>query len=208
MIVLIAIAHAREARRAGVETVPVTSIAAIVEHRARAPKPTATALKARFATLARLEKRGMTLLPARFGVTVETARELKALLAPHVPTLARALDDVRGRRQMTIRVRGTSPVFDRRSGARYLAALARAAKLPEADALRRAVAKYVVDERIEPAPRAGFRGTVHHLVDARDVQTYLAAASAAAERAPGRFMLTGPMIPFAFVPALAAEDVR
>lgn len=206
MLVMIAVAGAREAKRAGLDTVAVKSIAAIVERRARAPKVTAGALKARMALLARLEKQGLTLLPARFGTTAATPAELRKRLAPQAQALAEALARLRQRRQMTIRVRGTRPAPNRRSGAAYLASLARAARLPEADPLRRAVATLVVDERVEPSARAGFLGAVHHLVDTGDVAAYADAAAAAARRAPGTFVVTGPMIPFAFVPALDAGE--
>ena len=206
MLVMIAVAGARAAKRAGLDTVAVKSIAAIVERRTRAPKVTARALKARLSLLARLEKQGLTLLPARFGTTAATPAALRALLAPQAPALAEALARLRQRRQMTIRVRGTRPAPNRRSGAAYLASLAGAARLPEADPLRRAVAEFVVDERVEPSPRAGFLGAVHHLVDTRDVAAYPSAVARAARRAPGTFLVTGPMIPFAFVPALDSGE--
>lgn len=205
MLVMIAVTGAREAKRAGLDAIAVKSIAAIVERRARAPKPTATALKARLALLARLEQQGLTILPARFGATAATAAELRALLEPQAPALARALAHVRRRRQMTVRVRGTRRAPTRRSGAAYLASLARAARLPEADPLRRAVSALVVDERVDSSPRAGFLGAVHHLVDTRDVDAYVDAAAAAARRSRGSFVVTGPMMPFAFVPALERE---
>ena len=109
MIDLIAITTTRDARKAGVHALTVKSIAAIVERRARAPKPTAPALKARMAGLARLEKQGLSLLPVRFGTTAATRAELASLLAPHARVLAAAVERVRGRRQMAGRVRGKGP---------------------------------------------------------------------------------------------------
>jgi hypothetical protein len=78
----------------------------------------------------------------------------------------------------------------------------KAARLPEADVVRRAVAAFAVDERTDTDARAGFLGAVHHLVDAVDVPRYLAAVSATALAHSGALMVSGPMIPFAFVPEM------
>lgn len=200
MMIVIAIAGAREARRAAVDAVTVKNIAAIVEERATAPKPTERALKARMSRLAALEAAGLTILPVRFGTTVASATELRALLRPQAAVLEKALADLRGRRQMTVRVRGERARLSRRTGVAYLASLARAAKLPEADPLRKAVASLVVDERVESGARAGFAGTVHHLIEARDAAAYRAAAAAIQRARPRAFVVTGPSMPFAFVP--------
>ncbi|MDQ3171182.1 MAG: GvpL/GvpF family gas vesicle protein [Acidobacteriota bacterium] len=204
MMVVIAIAGAREARRAAVDAVTVRSVAAIVERRATPPRISARTLKAQLARLTKLEKLGLTVLPVRFGTVVQTTAELRALLAPQADSLGRALVHVRGRRQMTVRLRGARTAPSRASGAAYIAGLARAARLPEADGLRRAVEGLVVDERVDATPRAGFAGAVHHLVDARDVGAYRAAVAAAQKKSPRTLVASGPMMPFAFTPDPAA----
>ena len=142
------------------------------------------------------------MLPVRFGTIVESAAELRTLLAPQAAALAEALALVRGRRQMTVRVRGGRAPLSRESGAAYIAGLVKAARLPEADVLRRAVAAFVVEERVDTAARAGFAGAVHHLVDAHDVDAYRAAVAGVQRTSPRRFVASGPMIPFAFTPGV------
>lgn len=200
MIIVVAIAGAREARRAEVDAVMVGNIAAIVDERATAPKPTERALKARMKRLAALEAAGLTILPVRFGTTAASAAELRALLRPQAGALEKAISRLRGRRQMTVRVRGAHARPSRRTGVAYLASLAKAARLPQADAFRKAVASLVIDERVESEARAGFAGTVHHLIEARDLAAYRAAAAAIQRAQPRTFLVTGPAIPFAFVP--------
>ena len=203
MMLVLAIADARAARRAAVDAITVKSVAAIVEQRASMPRVTERALKRQLAQLARLEKLGLTILPVRFGTSVRSVPELRALLGPQAAALSDALARVRGRRQMTVRVRGARAPLSRASGASYIAGLVKAARLPEADALRRAVSGFVVDERVDTAARPGFAGAVHHLVDADDVDAYRAAVAGVQRAAPRRFVATGPMMPFAFTPDAA-----
>lgn len=200
MLVVVAIAGAREARRAAVDAVMVKRIAAIVEHRATSPQPTERALKARMARLTALEAAGLTVLPVRFGTTVESVAELRALLRPQADTFERAIEKLRGRRQMTVRVRGAQPPVSRRTGVAYLTSLAKAARLPQADPFRQAVAPLVIEERVESGARAGFAGTVHHLIETSDAAPYRAAAAAVQRAHPRTFVVSGPSIPFAFVP--------
>lgn len=205
-MVVIAIAAARDAKRAGVEAVVVKSLAAIVQRRAKAPAPTERALRAQAAALATLERQGLSLLPVRFGSIVKDEAELARLLSPMSASLKQALAMTRGRRQMTVRVRGARPNTPRTSGRAFLSARAREARVPEADPIRKAVAALVAAEETGPA-RAPYAGAVHHLVDAANVAPYIAAVTALQRRAPGRYVLSGPMPPFAFtaVADLAGE---
>jgi len=200
MIDVIAVTTAREARRAELDAVTIKTIAAIVTQRARAPRVTARAIQARLAALSKLERQGVTILPARFGTVAATPEELRERLAPRAAALAAALAHVRGRRQMTIHVAGRRPAPDRRSGAAYLASRARAVRLPEADPARRAVRDFIVDERVESSTRGRRLGAVHHLVEARDIDAYVDALAALPAPMRRRFSVTGPMPPFAFVP--------
>lgn len=62
------------------------------------------ALRAHDAVVRRLQEVSEALLPIRFGQTVPDETALVELLAPRQPALARALEEVAGCRQMTLRV--------------------------------------------------------------------------------------------------------
>ena len=206
MIVVIAVADARAAKRAGADAVTAGSLAAIVRRARSVPAVSERALKAQAAALARLEKQGLSLLPVRFGTAVRDETELRKLLGQLAPQLRQALSLTRNRRQMTVRVRGVRAEAPRTSGRAYLAARANAARVPEADAVRKAVAPLVIAEQLSDA-KPPFLGAVHHLIASRDVATYAKAVAAVQRDAPGRFLLTGPMPPYAFAmtPDIHAE---
>ena len=199
MIVVIAIADARKASRAGVDAVSGKALAAIVERRRSRPALNEKSLRAQAAVLGDLEARGLTILPVRFGTTVRDEAELKALLEPMERTLKPALKLIEGRRQMTVRVRGARAAAPRSSGRAYLAARAKAARVAEADPVRRAAKDLIVAEQTGPG-RGPFSAAVYHLVDARNVERYLAVIEKVERRSPGRFVVSGPMPAFAFTP--------
>lgn len=200
MIVVIAIADARAVKRAGADAMTVGSLAAIVRHARTAPAVSERALTAQAAALARLERQGLSVLPVRFGTAVRDEAELRKLLAPLAPQLRKALALTRNRRQMTVRVRGVRADAPRTSGRAFLAARAKAARVPEADAVRQAVAPLVIAEQVSEA-QPPFLGAVHHLIASRDVNTYAKAVAALQRQEPGRFLVSGPMPPFAFAMA-------
>ena len=197
MIVVLAIADARAAKRAGADAVVAGSLAAVVRRARRAPTVSERALKAHASALARLEQQGLSVLPVRFGTVVRDEAELRKLIAPLAPQLRKALALTRNRRQMTVRVRGVREDAPRTSGRAYLAARARATRVPEADVVRRAVAPIVVAEQLSET-KPPYLGAVHHLIESRDVDRYAKAVAAVQRGAPGRFLVTGPMPPFAF----------
>lgn len=196
-MIVLAISTARDAKRAEVDAIAVKSLAAIVQRRKSAPPVTEKALRAQAEALSKLEARGLSFLPVRFGTVVRDEAELKQLVAPIAKPLADALALTRGRRQMTVRVRGTREPAPRTSGRAFLAARAREARVRGADPIRKAVARLVVAEQTGP-PRGPYAGAVHHLVDERAVPTYIAAVAAVQRLRPGRFVMSGPMPPFAF----------
>ncbi|HUF22768.1 MAG TPA: GvpL/GvpF family gas vesicle protein [Vicinamibacterales bacterium] len=202
MMVVLAIADARDAKRAGVEAVTVKSLAAIVQKRSKAPAVSERALKAQAAALATLEAQGLAFLPVRFGTVVRDEAELTRLLTPMAASMKKALSLTRGRRQMTVRVRGTRAKTPRTSGRAFLAARVREARIPEADPVRKAVAGLVTAEETGPA-RGPFCGTVYHLVEDRHIARYMSAVEAVQRRTPGRFVVSGPMPPFAFTTVAA-----
>lgn len=197
MLVVIAVARARDAKRAGVEAVVVKSLAAIVQRRARAPQVSERALAAQAAALAKLEAQGLEFLPARFGTIVSDEQELERLLAPLVTPLTKALALTRGRHQMTVRVRGTRAEAPRTSGRAFLAARARQARVADADPVRKAVAGLVAAEQTGAA-RAPYTGALYHLVDDSHIGDYMAAIQRVQRRMPDRFVVSGPMPPYAF----------
>src|SRR6266849_1030829 len=78
--------------------------------------------------------------------------------------LLEALELVRGREQMTLRVFGEAPPADRRSGTAYLESLRRSRSLPELDPLRAALEPLVRAERTE-VHRGPLLASVYHLID-------------------------------------------
>lgn len=182
---------------------PIAVLAAPVR---AVPLSTEDALREQHAVVVALARRVDPLLPARFGSRV-TAAGLDASIRPSVEILAAALDRVRGRRQMTVRLIGpAAPPPARgshRTGTAYLAERRAAHAIPpEAAPFCAAVDGFVVDRRVQPG-RGGVRTTLFHLVACGHVEQYLAAADAAAASiAPWRAVVTGPWPAFAFAPEL------
>ena len=187
------------------------TLAAVVSEVRRPPSPSAANLRRFERTLRGLAERFPALLPARFG-TVMQAAELMFVLASRGPTLSRALQAVRNRVQMTVRLvtprvqaRQNRVAVDQRvartssSGRDYLIARARAAAaertIPEFEPLRAAVMPWVRDERVE---RQGGVSTVYHLIPRGATERYRKALerAAAAEGVPA--IVSGPWPPHAF----------
>lgn len=203
-------------RRPPIDVIDVAGIRVAVERRVDRPPLDADALRAQYRVVSRLGTRAQALLPVRFGALVERS-ELERIIRRRRGMLTGALAAVAGRQQMTVRIFGTprrqtpaaSPAAVR-SGADYLRARAAAARPPtppESEAIRRAVAPFYVDERIEPGP-PGVLVTIHHLVPRGAARRYrAAAAAAAASGARHRVEISGPLPPYAFVPDLWADAI-
>jgi len=166
------------------------------------------ALRRQHAMVTALAEQIDPLLPARFGSRIPAGR-LGATLRPSVPVLLKALEHVRGRRQMTVRVIGPRPLTMPRhpatSGTAYLTRRRSAALAlpPELAPLSTAVQPFVVDQRMQPG-RAAVRATLFHLVRREDVAAYRRALEAALPAiSPWSAVATGPWPPFAFTPAFA-----
>lgn len=170
------------------------------------PLSTEDALREQHAIVTALADRVDPLLPARFGSRI-TPATLDASLRPSIDVLVAALDRVRGRRQMTVRLIGPPAPPARRGPARtgtaYLKERRAAHSVPaEAEPFCAAVHRFVVDRRVQPG-RGGIRTTLFHLIPREHVEEYVAAAGAAAESiAPWRAVVSGPWPPFAFAPEL------
>ena len=147
---------------------PFWALAGEVE---KPPELTAETLRAHEAAVRRLAEACAAVLPVRFGSVVEqvdfSGREAELL---------EALELVRGREQMTLRVYGEEPPLDRRSGTAYLESLRSSRSLPELDPLRAALAPLVRAERVE-ARGGPMRASVYHLIDRGSAPGYLRAIS-------------------------------
>jgi len=166
---------------------------------------TRAALEGHAKVVARLAAAVDALLPARFGSVLDRSR-LETLLDQEADALLSALERVRGREQMTVRVyarprpqsRPRAPAGAGR-GARYLAARLRAVDTDrEASlaALRRAVAPLVRDERTVLHDEPPLVASVYHLIDRGRSRAYRARLKTA--RLPVR--ASGPWAPYAFAP--------
>lgn len=187
------------------ETADYDGIHVVCERRTASPPAEDAELRVQHALVVAIAERAPAVLPARFGSLIEK-RQLTALLAQHELEIRDALQQVRNRVQMTVRVLGAAPLRPPAaarmalSGRDYLERARRAASPPlPRPALRilSAVQPYVVTER--RAPGAGrLLATIYHLVERTHVTPY---TKAAGRRRPG-VILTGPWPPFAFSPQL------
>jgi hypothetical protein len=198
-----------EFERHQVEFIPVSGVVAAVERSASRPTPSEAALRIQHEIVLQIAARVDGILPVRFGASVDE-RELAQLLAVRHAAIKDALDLVRGRVQMTIRIRNQASVEPvagaRQSGAAatgtaYLEARRAAAvqSLPaEAAAATRAVRHLVAAERHDGTRPPAW--SVYHLIERGRVCDYRAALSHAADT--GSATVSGPWPPFAFSPDL------
>lgn len=181
---------------------------AAVERIAERPRVSEAALRAQHDVVMQLAAAVDELLPARFGSFMDEG-ELRQLLALRRKIIDEALDLVRGRVQMTVRLKedaaASSPpapaLTARTSGTAYLEArrAAAAPRLPmSATALSAAVGHLVVAERAERSPGL-HSASIYHLVAKEDVPRY---TSAIWHLGAPDLSFSGPWPPFAFAPDL------
>lgn len=193
--------RAWQARGCRIESVAVGTIFAVCERRAAAPVLSEDELRRQHAIVIRIAGHVPSVLPARFGSLVDED-ELGTLVRQRASAIDEAMTLVRGRVQMTVRIRvkraekgrGARPA----SGMQYLEDRRRelSPRLPPStEAGLKRVAGHVVRERREPAPPASV--AVYHLVHREDVAAYRAALEGIAG-----LTVSGPWPPFAFVPQL------
>ena len=183
---------------------------AAVERRSDVPPPELGSLERHQRVVERLASRVPAILPVRFG-TLLTADEIEESLGPRQNAITDALDLVRGRRQMTWRLRGLPRRPARRppvassvlSGAEYLRQAARPAAAPLPPGLRQVrtllgplAAAERESSRAEALPPA-----LYHLVEGGVVERYVAASEAVRARF-AQLALSGPWAPYAFAPEL------
>jgi hypothetical protein len=182
---------------------------AAVERSAERPAVSEGALRIQHEIVIRISASVDDALPVRFGARVEE-QELGQLVAMRRDVIQRALDLVRGRVQMTVRIRGQeasedrvapSPTAPPATGTAYLEARRAAAArplTPTAMAVAAAVRHLAVSEKIDaPANRTSI--TMYHLIDKHLVGDYHDALSALQS---STLAVSGPWPAFAFAPDL------
>jgi hypothetical protein len=150
-----------------VRALPAGALFALAGEVDQRPQLSADAVRAHDATVRRLAAACPALLPVRFG---SIADELD--FSGREAELLEALELVRGREQMTLRVYGEPEQADRGSGTAYLESLRRSRSLPALDPLRAALGAAVRAERTEPHG-GPLIASVYHLIDRGSAPEYL-----------------------------------
>lgn len=171
-----------------------------------APPPplSAGALRAHEAAVRRIADGAQACLPARFGCSAPDETSLSAAIAGREAELLEALELVRGREQMTLRVHGALAALPSEAGpgTRYLEGRRRASKLPELEPLRSALSGLVRAERLEPHEESGLLASVYHLIDRGAAAPYRRAVESSALGGL-RVTLSGPWPAWSFAPELS-----
>ena len=198
--------------------ITVDRISAVAGEVRRAPAPGVRNLRRYAAVIESIAAKVPAILPARFGTTVPDAAELTFILRSRRATLRERLRAVRGRAQMTIRLTGSDPLnesyggqtpvtgrtgvrppYEATQGTEYLQRRreigARARAVPEFEAIRGVVRRYIKDERVE---KRGGVVTINHLVPRGAALRYRDAVERAARDNEVRLIVTGPFPPYAF----------
>lgn len=212
-----------------VEFVRAGAVHAAIERRDSAPSATEASLRQQHAIVARIAGEVESVLPARFGMLLE-AGELEAAVARREPAIVEALALVRGRRQMTVRLRHGAlagratpdgaaaqpaplshgePGRVPQSGTDYLEARRAAAALPAALREVCLAVRHLVEAEVHGPARGAIPPAVYHLIDRRDDARYRAAVDRVRPGGGGggqsagggsEILVTGPWPPFAFTP--------
>jgi hypothetical protein len=193
-----------------IEFMPLRGIYAAVERRRTQPRISEASLRGQHDVVVKLARKCEAILPVRFGALVDEG-ELERMVNAREELLGAALETVRNREQMTVRLftddeRRIAPPPAGTSGTAYLKAR-RAAATPKltrlASSIRRAVAPLAAQERLD-AGRGRMQLAMHHLVDRGLSGDYEArvARVVSRSRASDTVVVSGPWPPFAFAPEL------
>ena len=184
-------------------------VAAAIEHIAAPPPLSEASLRVQHEIVLRIAAVVDEILPVRFGAAMELD-ELHRLLISRKAVIDEALDLVRGRVQMTIRARQSTPAprsapvqsrSGKVTGTAYLEGRRAAAVQLPSTATAPAIARVravVVAERHDTSSR-GNTASTYHLIERGDVQRY---RSALTDLDPAVATVSGPWPPFAFAPDL------
>ena len=184
-------------------------IEVIAEARSNPPEATPEALLEQHEIVVSLTERVPALVPARYG-SLLTERALQSLVDEHAAAISSALERVRARRQMTLRVFGRQdpppePASPPATGTEFLERRRAQAHYvpPEVNVIRQQLGPLAADERIEAGGRQDLRVTVYHLVPIARADEYRDRASELQSvLLPHRLTLSGPWPAFAFAPEL------
>jgi hypothetical protein len=191
-----------------IEFIAVTGAVAAIERNASRHALSEAALRIQHDIVLQIAARVDEILPVRFGAFVDE-QELGQLLTLRQSAIQGALDLVRGRVQMTIRIRDQEPAEQLAGvpqsgaaapGTAYLEARRAAAVRPlpaAAIAATQAVRGLVVSERHDRTRPPAW--SIYHLIERGRVRDYLAALSKAEFAS---MTVSGPWPPFAFAPDL------
>jgi hypothetical protein len=170
------------------------------------PPLSVEALRAHEAAVRRIADASAACLPVRFGASVLDDDALRAQLEPRAAELSDALQLVRGREQMTLRVNGPgapAPLTTAAgAGTRYLEERRRARKVPELDPLRLALQAFIRAERLERHSEPGLLASVYHLIDRGASAEYQRIAERVALEGL-RLLVSGPWPAWSFAPEVA-----
>jgi len=197
-----------------IEFVKADAVYAAVERLAERPAVSEAALRTQHEIVARIAAKVDAILPARFGSLVDLA-ELERVVALRREAIGDALDLVRGRVQMTVRLldaearAAAAPlahaVTAAASGTEYLQARRQAAvrSLQQAVAAITAAVKDIVAAERSEAGQGRVAATIYHLVEHAAVAGYRKRIAGIPPGPDDQTMsVSGPWPPFAFVPEL------
>jgi hypothetical protein len=190
------------------QSLDVAGLHVVVDRAQPESTPSEDALRRQHAVVEAIARRCDPMLPARFGSSIDRVR-LETIVAGNREVLRAALDAVRGRQQMTLRLSGVrAPAASHTAASAGRAYLARKrAELLEPDpallaSVHRAVGRLVRAERVQPG-RAGLRPVVFHLVDVAHTADHLQDIEGLTRTLPPETLIvSGPWPPFAFTPEL------
>ncbi len=172
------------------------------------PPLSVEALRAHEAAVRRIADACAACLPVRFGSSSQDDETLRRHLESRAAELNEALQLVRGREQMTLRVNGPGapaplPSPAGGTGTRYLEERRRARKMPELDPLRTALTALIRAERLERHSEPGLLASVYHLIDRGASAEYLRITEATVLEGL-RLLVSGPWPAWSFAPEVAA----
>jgi hypothetical protein len=175
----------------------------VIAERTHAPEATATTLRAHDRVVRRIAERVNAVLPFRFGSVAEDPKTVVALVGPLQPLVDKALAQVRGCVQFTLRVRGEPARPRARAprggpGTRFLTALVEAKRVPEIAPLTKATRPFVRASRSERHDRPPLLASVYHLVPRGRERAYRAAVERSLAALEVSVRVAGPFPPYAF----------
>jgi predicted component of type VI protein secretion system len=198
-----------------IEFVKADAVYAAVERLDERPAVSEAALRTQHDIVVRIAAKVDAVLPARFGSLVDL-EELERVVELRREAIRDALDLVRGRAQMTVRLfdaeaqdAAVNPLAHAAtvatSGTHYLQARRQAAvrALPQAVAAITAAVKDIVAAERSEAGQGRVAATVYHLVDCAAVEKYRRRLAGISSGPDGQTLtVSGPWPPFAFGPEL------